>query len=177
MTNSVDQPIICRLAAFNVEGVGGGQLLTDSHWPFEEGQGDTTRAEPEGAGKVMGAKWTQGKVGKALDFNGQGSFVSLGKSDVGGNDFTIAAWIWPRSNRSGQDRILAKERIGVGDHQFRLYLHAGNRLGFAMTGLAEGLAYPFVSAPDSVPFQQWTHVAVFCLPSQQRHWRSETSNC
>ena len=29
-----------------------------------------------------------------------------------------------------------------------------------MTGLAEGLAYPFVSAPDSVPFQQWTHVAV-----------------
>ena len=48
----------------------------------------------------------------------------------------------------------------MGDHQFRLYLHTGNRLGFAMTGFAEGLAYPFVSAPDSVPLQQWTHVAV-----------------
>jgi len=111
-------------------------------------------------GKISGATWTEGKFGKALDFHGQGSFVSLGKNGVGGNDFTIAAWIWPRSNRSGQDRILAKERIGVGDHQFRLYLHTGNRLGFAMTGLAEGLAYPFVSAPDSVPLQQWTHVAV-----------------
>jgi hypothetical protein len=160
VTESVGQPVISRLAAFNVEGVGGGQVLTDSYWPFEEGQGDTTRAEPEGAGRIAGAQWTQGKVGKALDFNGQGSFVSLGKDDVGGSDFTIAAWIWPRSNRSGQDRILAKERIGIGDHQFRLYLHAGNRLGFAMTGLAEGLAYPFVSAPDSVPFGQWTHVAV-----------------
>ena len=152
VTESVGQPVICRLAAFNVEGVGGGQLLTDSYWPFDEGQGDTTRAEPEGAGTISGATWTEGKVGKALDFHGQGSFVSLGKNDVGGSDFTIAAWIWPRSNRSGQDRILAKERIGVGSHQFRLYLHTGNRLGFAMTGFAEGLAYPFVSAPDSVPF-------------------------
>jgi len=160
VTKSVGQPVICRLAAFNVEGVGGGQSLTDSYWPFDEGQGDTTRGEPEGVGKISGATWTEGKFGKALDFHGQGSFVSLGKNGVGGNDFTIAAWIWPRSNRSGQDRILAKERIGVGDHQFRLYLHTGNRLGFAMTGLAEGLAYPFVSAPDSVPLQQWTHVAV-----------------
>ena len=84
----------------------------------------------------------------------------MGKDDVGGSDFTIAAWIWPRSNRSGQDRILAKERIGVGSHQFRLYLHAGNRLGFAMTGFADGLPFPFVSAPDSIPLQQWTHVAV-----------------
>jgi hypothetical protein len=62
-TKSVGEPIICRLAAFNVEGVGGGQLLTDSSWPFEEGQGDTTRAEPQGTGKIAGAKWTQGKSG------------------------------------------------------------------------------------------------------------------
>ena len=55
VTESVGQPVISRLAAFNVEGVGGGQALTDSYWPFEEGQGDTTRAEPEGAGRIAGA--------------------------------------------------------------------------------------------------------------------------
>ena len=53
-TKSVGEPMICRLAAFNVEGVDGGQLLTDSSWPFEEGQGDSTGAEPQGTGKIAG---------------------------------------------------------------------------------------------------------------------------
>jgi alpha-L-fucosidase len=39
VTESVGQPMICRLAAFNVEGVSGGQLLTDSSWPFGNEKG------------------------------------------------------------------------------------------------------------------------------------------
>jgi hypothetical protein len=95
-----------------------------------------------------------------LDFRERGDFASVGSIDVGSSDLTIAAWVRPRSNRSGQDRIVSKERIGVALNQFRLYLHDGNRLGFAMTGLGGSVPYPFVTSPESVPLNRWTHVAV-----------------
>jgi alpha-L-fucosidase len=160
VAKSVGKPLIRRLAVFCAEGVIATQPLVDMYCPFDEGRGKTTRVIPQGVGKIIGARWGQGKHGQALDFQTKGDLVSLGQIDLGGSDFTIAAWVFPRTNRSGQDRILSKERIGVAGNQFRLYFHAGNRLGFAMTGLGGGLSYPFVSAPGSVPFHRWTHIGV-----------------
>jgi len=160
VTKSAAKPLIRRLAVFNVEGVNMRQPLVDAYWPFDEGHGETTQANPSGTGRILGAHWAQGKRGKALDFCRKDALVSLGDLDLDRSDFTVAAWVFPRASRSRQDRILSKERIGVAGNQFRLYLHEGNRLGFAMTGLGGGVPYPFVSSPGSVPFGQWTHVAV-----------------
>ena len=160
VTKSAARPLIRRLAVFNVEGVSTGQRLADAYWAFDEGRGNTTQAEPEATGKIVGARWAKGRRGNALDFTTKEGFVDLGKIDLADSDFTVAAWVFPRGNRSGQDRIVAQERIGVASNQFRLYLHEGNRLGFAMTGLGGGLPYPFVSAAGSVPLGRWTHVAV-----------------
>jgi hypothetical protein len=137
-TRSVGEPIIRRLAAFNVQRTVRGEPLQDVLYPFDEQAG-------------------AGRRGK--DF--EGAKASLGNLQIGDSDFTIAAAIFPRSCRTGQDRIVAKERIGVSANQFRLYLHEGNRLGFAMTdGASQGTAYPFVTAPDSVPTGRWTQVAL-----------------
>jgi alpha-L-fucosidase len=160
VTKSAARPLIRRLAVFHVEGFSTGRRLADACWSFEEGRGTTTRADPDGMAEVSGVRWAQGRHGKALDFATKEGFVSLGNIDLGDGDFTVAAWVFPRGNRSGQDRILAKERIGVVSNQFRLYLHEGDRLGFAMTGYGGGVPYPFVSAPGSVPLGQWTHTAV-----------------
>ena len=160
VTRSAARPIIRRLAVYYVDGVIASRPLADLCCPFDEGHGGTARVLPEGVGKIVGAVWSQGKRGQALDFRGKGDLVSLGPIDIGGSDFTVAAWVFPRTNRSGQDRILSKERINVASNQFRMYLHEGNRLGFAMSGLGGAAPYPFVSAPGSVPFSQWTHVAV-----------------
>jgi alpha-L-fucosidase len=161
VTRCSGEPLIKRFAVFGVEGLETGLPLADAVWAFDEGQGDVPRASPAGQGRVRGAQWTSGKHRGALAFDGKDSLVGLGPVDFGSSDFTMAAWVFPRANASGQARIIARERIGVSDNQFRLYLHEGNRLGFMLSGVGgAGTPYPFVTAPGSVPCQQWTHLVV-----------------
>ncbi len=151
-TQAVGEPLIKRLAAFNVTGAASGQPLRDLYVSFDDDAGTL---------KLAGPKPAAGRRGQALDCGGRSAFASLGNLQIGDGDFSVVAWVFPRANRSGQDRLLAKERIGVGANQFRLYLHEGHRLGFALTDAAnQGAPYPFVTAPGSVPTGTWTHVAV-----------------
>jgi len=140
-TSTVGDPLIRRFAAFDVTAAPSGQPLEDQHHPFDSGT-------------------APGRFGRALDCTAS-SFASLGDLQIGEGDFTVAAWVFPRASRTGQDRIVAKERIGVAANQFRLYLHEGSRLGFVITdAAAQGTSYPFVTASGSVPTGTWTHVAV-----------------
>jgi len=70
------------------------------YMPFEEGAGETTK-DMSGKGNdgkfAGGIKWTvNGKIGKALEFNGIDSYVTIQSSDSlqpDDSDFTIEAWI------------------------------------------------------------------------------------
>lgn len=147
VTRSADRPIIRRLAAFDVSGVATGRAITDAAWTLDDGAGEVARADgADWPGKVLGPTWAKGHAGTCLDFRTPSDQVNLGNAAWGESDFTLAAWIFPRSIPKGQARIIAKERIGVATNQFRLYVHEGGRLGFAITDASgRGPAYPFAT--------------------------------
>jgi len=53
-------------------------------WTFEEGDGDVAKDETKNGhdGKITGAKWVDGKFGKALQFNGSSDFVEVPHDDA-----------------------------------------------------------------------------------------------
>ena len=53
VTESVGQPLISRLAAFNVEGLGGGHPVTDSDSPTAVRVTDRTTGEKLSPGEVL----------------------------------------------------------------------------------------------------------------------------
>ncbi|MCY3018996.1 MAG: alpha-L-fucosidase, partial [Planctomycetota bacterium] len=161
VTKAADTPIIRSLAAYSVDGLATAPPLVDAAWAFDEGAGLAARAAgADWPGTLAGPAWADGRAGKALDFRGRHDCVKLGNVGPADRDFTLAAWIFPRSIPGGQARIIAKERVGVSTSQFRLYLHEGGRLGFMMTDESSGLPYPFVTPEGSIPLKSWTHVAV-----------------
>jgi hypothetical protein len=66
---------------------------------FDEGSGNVAKdlSGNGNNGKINGATWTDGKVGKALSFNGKDNFVEVPFKDMFNiNDaITLAAWIKP----------------------------------------------------------------------------------
>ena len=68
-------------------------------WLLDEGQGNTAKDSSgnKNDGKIVGAKWTDGKFGKALDFDGT-SHVEIPASkttDDYVNGFTYLIWVKP----------------------------------------------------------------------------------
>jgi len=100
-------------------------------------------------------------AGFALDFDG-GNYVAIGPFTIP-SDFTIEAWVQPTST-ANETYIIAEDRDGQGDGQFRLGIAAG-KLFFMMTdggGSSHGLyagGYSLMS-PQTIPTGMWSHVAV-----------------
>ena len=72
------------------------------YWSFDDGSGTTAEDfSPSGTNTgtlTNGPTWVDGKLGKALSFDGISTYVSLGNPgnsplNVGTSDFTIASWI------------------------------------------------------------------------------------
>jgi alpha-L-fucosidase len=158
-TQSAAKPIIRRLAAFNVTGMFP-TAIAERSWPLDEGAGDSVAdSSGEMTGEIVGATWVEGRRGSALDFDGNSGYVSLGNRDIYGSDLTVAAWIRPRSTAAEIPTIVSKERNGTATNMFRLYLAGGNRLGFWISDNQGHGIWPFVSEADSIPLNEWSHVA------------------
>ncbi len=100
-------------------------------------------------------------AGYALQFDG-GNYVAIGPFSIP-SDFTIEAWVQPTSS-TNETYIIAEDRDGQGDGQFRFGLAAG-KLFFMMTdamGSSHGLynnGYSLMTAL-TIPTGAWSHVAV-----------------
>ncbi len=71
-------------------------------WLFNEGQGDIAKDSSKNGndGKLTnGPKWVQGKCGGALEFDGTDDYVGgfAREYDLGSDDFSIEAWIYPEA--------------------------------------------------------------------------------
>ncbi|HID06495.1 MAG TPA: hypothetical protein EYP10_05035, partial [Armatimonadetes bacterium] len=67
-------------------------------WRFDEGKGTLVRdssSPPPCDGQVNGARWVQGKIGMALEFDGKATFVRVPVTSEFHNlmEFTVTAWI------------------------------------------------------------------------------------
>jgi len=121
--------------------------------PFEEGYGNYTLdwSGNDNSGRIYGATWTSGKIGKALSFDGVDDYVEIPHSDsLNLNILTVTAWF--RSTFSGDwfRTIVAKYGYTAIYNSWGLGWMDTNVLGFyirdasgiknlASAGVGEGL--------------------------------------
>lgn len=88
------------------------------YWKFDEGSG-IVASDSSGngnTGTIHGAQWVDGKVGKALKFNGVNNYVSVPNSpslDISGNEISVEYWInlpngWYADSTQGNQIIFDK---------------------------------------------------------------------
>ena len=128
-------------------------------WTFDEGEGTIARDSSGGAnhGRVMGgAKWTEGRIGGALEFDGMDDFVSIPNEssfDITGS-ITVSAWIKVESFSKSWQAIVTK-----GDRSWRLHRANDTKsVGWACSDLSRqqiGDLYGKKAVMDG----QWHHVA------------------
>jgi CubicO group peptidase (beta-lactamase class C family) len=85
------------------------------HYNFDSNERGkvTDNSSEHNRGKVHGAKWVmKGKVGGAIQFDGENDYIELSKSlPIGSGDNTVALWV--RIPKVGQGNLKAKERVGI----------------------------------------------------------------
>jgi Concanavalin A-like lectin/glucanases superfamily/Domain of unknown function (DUF2341) len=126
------------------------------YWKFDEGYGTNVNdfGLGDNDGTITGADWTNnGKINKALDFNGTSGYVDLGSekpSDLTG-DITISAWVNPTSwGENSRGRILSNDQFWL-----ETYGISNPRLLFTSNASASP-----TSANDSISLDTWQHVLI-----------------
>jgi hypothetical protein len=126
-------------------------------WLFDE-EGDIAKDSSANGndGQINGAKWVDGKIGKALEFEGAES-VDVGNLQFDGS-VTIVFWAKPSNVAAGRQNILCKAYGGEGC----LTIEPDGRLSFYW-GDCGGNCDPYVEVarPEAGTFvdNEWIHVA------------------
>jgi hypothetical protein len=105
------------------------------YWKFDEAGGyvayDSSGNNLKGTLTNMDPSndWVQGKVGKALDFDGNDDYVNIGDTslvDFGAGNFSLSAWV-RRDTTGGQDIIIGKDNSTAGTRQLNLLITSTNK--------------------------------------------------
>jgi parallel beta-helix repeat protein len=130
-----------------------------AHWKFDEGNG-ITAADSSGSANAgiltNGPLWTDGRIGKALYFDGNDDNVTVADSnslDVT-SSFTLSAWVNPASSFSDFRSILIK------NYKYYLYASAAGSCGTGnpLAGFDEQTSNTLCQA-SPLPANTWTHLA------------------
>jgi hypothetical protein len=147
------------------------------HWRFDYGRGNVARNDAPGPdGHLVGATWSGGLIGGALQFNGQSNRVELGNLDINGQGLTIAAWVYVDrfDHLPMQDaRFIAKTRSTWDqDHFWMLssYLDGQPRLRFRLR--TWGYTATLLASGAALPQQAWVHVAATYDGTTMRLWQN-----
>ena len=129
-------------------------------WSFYEGTGTAAHdvSGHSNTGAIYGGPaWVAGKYDEALDFDGANDYVLVPNSSsmsVGGGDYTISAWIYPRSV-SGKRGIVTKVKDTM-DKEYAFSIENG-----ALTLEVENAANDGREATGPVVTTNvWQHVVV-----------------
>ena len=100
-----------------------------AYWSMDKAKGSVIRDKSGKGndGKIYGATWVEGRVGKALSFDGINDYVDCGnKSSVNiANALTITMWISHGIQSGPNKRIISKGDTGSGKpegYQYLVYL-------------------------------------------------------
>ena len=128
-------------------------------WLFDEDQGLKAKdASGNGhTGDIKGARWVQGKIGTALEFDGNGNIVEIPHDKVFDlTEYTISAWIKTEPTGKWQT-VIGKEPVAGNPRNYGIFI-AGNTnlLGVNYTTAgAWKTAFSKTVAADG----KWHHVA------------------
>ena len=106
-------------------------------------------------GVTVGVPGALPETGLAMDCDGVDDEIFLGNpaslADIG-NDFTLAAWIYPRVDDVGTQRLFSSSASSGGGFGWGLYNHD---LKFTVYGIKD-----YFMPAASMPLDAWSHVAV-----------------
>ena len=96
-------------------------------------------------------------AGRRADFDGTDDYVQVADdADLDATpDFTIAAWIHPRSVGGTDEGFIADKASQDGTSGYLLRLTSSDRFGFSQKASAAGVS----SAPYAIGMNAWNHVA------------------
>lgn len=139
------------------------------YWSFDEGSG--TKAEdfsPDGTNTgtlTNSPTWVDGKVGKALSFDGTNQYVTMGNTnDISTGDFTIAFWMNP-DNVSQMRHMVSKRENGGYYRQYQVSTGYVQN-GFPVNGKQvsffghDGSNHQSIRTTNDVIDGAWHHVTV-----------------
>lgn len=129
-------------------------------WSFEEGSGDTVKDVSGNGhdGVISGAKWTDGKLGKALSFNGDGDQVLIENDDslnIQG-ELTVEAWVFPKAWNPDLNAVAQKWEDGTNRRQYQINVYKERNWWYVSDA---GSNFPRAEGAIEVPLNQWTHLA------------------
>lgn len=128
--------VVPLLAASSYAAIDPGTII--GAWLFDEGDGGTAGDSSGNGvnGELQGCSWVDGKVGKALEFNGTSDWVDIPKKIGAFDQVTITAWV-NCTGRVGQWRVIFNNngwKAGDIHHQ----LHTNNLVEFSINGNPQG---------------------------------------
>ncbi|MFD0670687.1 LamG-like jellyroll fold domain-containing protein [Cohnella sp. GCM10027633] len=164
INSSQASPVMNFAGVYDIGDSGSGGSSQDQnreqYFAFNEGQGSaTTDAVNASSHPIEGSySWVTGRSGAALEFNG--SNTSVVTDSIVKSNFTLSAWIKPYSY--GTNRlILGQGQVGSSTNMFNWWIVDGHMEFLMSDELGNGyMLWPLATASNSVPLNQWTHVAV-----------------
>ncbi|MBI1925637.1 LamG domain-containing protein [Candidatus Poribacteria bacterium] len=161
------RPFTCIIVSFMLLTIGqstGRSATKDlvAAWAFDEGTGNTVK-DVSGHGHngtISGAKWVNGKFGKALEFNGDGDQVSVPNDDALNiqGALTIEAWIFLTGWNPDLNAIAQKWEDGSNRRQYQLTVYGQTKTNWWYCSNA-GDKWPRAEGKILVEPEKWTHVA------------------
>ncbi len=115
------------------------------HWNFDEGTGTSTADDSGNAntGTITDPTWVNGKLGKALSFNGTSTEVNIGDTDNVSGMLTVSAWIKPNTVSGSWDAIYGESGFGF----------------YNKDGVLTLWTSAFSGGTGTLTINQWQHVA------------------
>jgi hypothetical protein len=121
------------------------------YYPFNRNEGErvTDESEMQTHGQMRGARWTsRGKVGGALEFNGQDGQVVLGVGELAKEQVAVSMWVMPAKSQQG-----ALAEFDVGGTGLLLYDFSDKaHMGF------RGASRQWLTQSTTLVPDTWTHV-------------------
>jgi hypothetical protein len=138
------------------------------HWKMDEGTGTSTN-DSSGNGNTGtfgdSPTWINGKYGKALEFDGEGSDdnINMGNDSTINNIWdgggTFEAWIYPRSDGEASGGRIAYKGGGSG-WNFQASTDNGSAMNLNFVQGFGGSNGNWTTTGELVPLNTWSHVAV-----------------
>lgn len=100
---------------------------------------------------VVSATLTVGRFGQGVDFNGRDAYLRIDRPDWPREDYTYAAWVFPRTVRGWHALVEIQTPAGTG---VELALAPGGYVELWSSGALR------LRTGAPVPAKSWTHVAV-----------------
>jgi hypothetical protein len=146
-----------------------------AEYKFDEGVG-TSAFDTSGNNNnaVLGTgnsapTWTTGKIGKALDFNGNNTLTHSDISFSIDNSWTYSSWIKIPTGNSGSWQGLFGKTLG-NSGGYWMFHGGGSITWYQAVG---NIWYSSVNLGDEIPYDKWTHLTITNIPIDSSNTRAK----